>query len=185
MALASAALAPLALIIATSLPANADAGDDPCQISTYHYCLDLPADSATLQIDNGSSNYDAYRIGTVTSSWPFTSSAWNSHYSGKTVWKITRGTDQSDCMRTDAALETPARVYVATGQACSDNEANVLWVVSGDWLINVNQTYAGSSYASILQTQCINKGCYVYSDYSDNASNPQREWTALNIGLEQ
>lgn len=36
---------------------------------------------------------------------------------------------------------------------------------------------------SILQTQCLSKGCDVYSDYSNFASNEDRQWTAINLGL--
>lgn len=186
LALASAMLVPLAIIITTSLPAQAmggSAGNDPCLTDGSQSCVDLPADSNTLQIDNGTDGIGFSLRGSVSSNWPFSASHWNAHYSGKLVWELTRGSDLSDCMRTDALRESPARVYFATGQACSNHDSETLWVVSGNWLVNVYQSNYNTSNPSILQTQCLTKGCNVYSDYSNFASNEEREWTAINLGL--
>lgn len=180
-------LVPLAIIITTSLPALAvggEAGNDPCLNVGMPSCVDLPADSNTLQIDNGTDGIGYSLRGTVNSNWPFASgSGWNAHYSGKQVYELTRGSDQSDCMRTDAQRESPARVYFATGSACSNHDAETLWVVSGNWLVNAYQSNYNTSNASILQTHCITKGCDVYSDYSNFEPNDQKQWTALNLHL--
>jgi hypothetical protein len=186
LALASAVLVPLAIIITTSLPALAmggNAGNDPCLIDGSQSCVDLPADSNTLQIDNGTDGIGFSLRGSVNSSWPFSSTTWNTHYHGHLVFELTRGSDLSDCMRTDATRESPARVYFATGQACSNHDSETLWVVSGNWLVNAYQSNYNTSNPSILQTQCIAKGCDVYSDYSNFAANDERQWTAINLGL--
>lgn len=187
LVLASAILAPLAIIITTSLPAQAaggSAGNDPCLMDGMASCVDLPADSNTLQIDNGTDGIGYSLRGTVDGTWPFASgSGWNAHYSGKQVYELTRGSDTSDCMRTDASRESPARVYFATGQACSNHDTETLWVVSGNWLVNAYQSNYNTSNPSILQTHCITKGCDVYSDYSNYEPNDQKQWTALNLNL--
>lgn len=187
LALVSATLVPLAIVITTTLPALAmggNAGNDPCLIDGSQSCVDLPADSTTLQIDNGTDGIGFSLRGSVSDTWPFASgSGWNAHYKGRLVFELTRGSDTSDCMRTDASRESPARVYFATGSACSNHDTETLWVVSGNWLVNAYQSKYNTSNPSILQTQCITKGCDVYSDYSNFAANDERQWTAINLGL--
>lgn len=147
-------------------------------------CLDSPAPSTQLQVDNGVAQailIRGYVTNTSTEHWPFSDgSGWNARYVNSPVYEIYPN-GGSPCLRTDNVIDggQAIAVYRASGAACNSPYAQVaLWVRRGTWLVNVGQTNPDNSagYPQILNTGCTGHGCKVWVTPANKVAAGGLDW---------
>lgn len=177
LALTAVAAAALALPVAStavSAAAHQSAGINDqryvCLKNTSGLCLD--ASGSQVQVDNGVV-YDVVQFGTVSSSgtWPFQGgTGWNSRYNGNAVVAAYPANNVDYCLRQSGFIKGSTQVY-NQGENCALYDED-FWVVSGDWLINVNQTnlWPSSGPPAVLNAGCASHGCKVWSTMAGNTT---------------
>ena len=146
-------------------------------------CLDNPAPSAQLQVDNGVAQVIqivGYVTNNSTEQWPFTpGSGWNARYAGSAVYQIYPG-GGTPCLRTDNVQDgnNAIAVYRADGAVCTSEYQVALWVRRGTWLVNVGQTSPNNSggYPQILNSGCTGHGCKVWVTPANKVAAGGLDW---------
>jgi hypothetical protein len=126
---------------------------------------------------NGDQMYvDHY--GTVSSSWPFNKSAWNSRYEGKAVYIIDQASNHAHCI--EQAI-TASNFYVQEqDNACSGPPTlGTMWVgTSGGKLVSVIGTDQLGNNSNqdpvVMWAGCFNPGCVLYTGTNPTAA--QSTW---------